>query len=101
MTGIPMLTIRDTTLTFELVVHLHAIAPQLGSFFIYTYGGILYESGDQKKLTGIMVGLIVLGGFLTGLFGMMFSEKNREYFINRIKNIKNVPFIRHDKDPTK
>jgi len=56
---------------------------------------------QKKKLTGILVGLIVLAGFLTGLLGMIFSEKNREYFINRLKNIKNVPYIRHEKDPTK
>ncbi len=56
---------------------------------------------QKKKLTGIIVGLVVLSGFLTGLLGMIFSEKNREYFINRLKNIKNVPYIRHDKDPTK
>jgi hypothetical protein len=56
---------------------------------------------QKKKLTGIIVGLIVLAGFLTGLLGMIFSEKNREYFINRLKNIKNVPYIRHEKDPTK
>ncbi len=56
---------------------------------------------QKKKLTGIIVGLVVLGGFLTGLLGMIFSEKNREYFINRLKNIKNVPYIRQDKDPTK
>ncbi|MFN3871114.1 MAG: hypothetical protein ACK4MW_06505 [Aquificaceae bacterium] len=55
----------------------------------------------NKKLTGIIVGLIVLASFLTGLLGMIFSEKNREHFINRIKNIKNVPYIKHDKDPTK
>ncbi|RMH80681.1 MAG: hypothetical protein D6674_03350 [Acidobacteria bacterium] len=55
----------------------------------------------KKKLTGIIVGLIVLGSFLTGLLGMIYSEKNREHFINRIKNIKSVPFIRHEKDPTK
>ncbi|MFN3471480.1 MAG: hypothetical protein ACK4ZR_02600 [Aquificaceae bacterium] len=56
---------------------------------------------QKKKLTGIIVGLIVLAGFLTGLLGMIFSEKNREYFINRLKNIKNVPYIRQDKDPTR
>lgn len=56
---------------------------------------------QKKKLTGIIVGLIVLAGFLTGLLCMIFSEKNREYFINRLKNIKNVPYIRHEKDPTK
>ncbi|MFN3598689.1 MAG: hypothetical protein ACK4VK_03000 [Aquificaceae bacterium] len=55
----------------------------------------------NKKLTGIIVGFIVLASFLTGLLGMIFSEKNREYFINRLKNVKNVPYIRHDKDPTK
>lgn len=56
---------------------------------------------QKKKLTGIIVGLAVLGAFLTGLLGMIYSEKNREHFINRIKNIKNVPFIRHEKDPTR
>ncbi len=55
----------------------------------------------NKKLTGIIVAFIVLASFLTGLLGMIFSEKNREHFINRLKNIKNVPYIRHDKDPTK
>ncbi len=56
---------------------------------------------QKKKLTGVIVGLIVLSGFLTGLLGMMFSEKNREYFVHRLKNIKNVPYIKHEKDPTK
>ncbi|MDW8067246.1 MAG: hypothetical protein RMI50_06140 [Aquificaceae bacterium] len=52
----------------------------------------------KKKLTGIIVGFIVLGGFLTGLFGMMFSEKNREHFINKLKNIRNEPFMKHKKE---
>ncbi|MFN7064966.1 MAG: hypothetical protein ACK4OF_02285 [Aquificaceae bacterium] len=56
---------------------------------------------QKKKVTGIIVGLIVLAGFLAGLLGMIFSERNREYFINRLKNIKDVPYIRHDKDPTR
>lgn len=55
----------------------------------------------KKKLTGIILWLVVLGGFFTGLFGMILSEKNREYFINRLKNIKNVPYMRHEKDQTR
>lgn len=56
---------------------------------------------QKKKLTGIIVGLVVLAGFLTGLLGMIFSEKNREYFINRLKNIRSIPYIKPDKDPTR
>jgi hypothetical protein len=56
---------------------------------------------SKKKLTGVIIGLFVLASFLTGLLGMALSEKNREYFIYRLKNIKNVPYIRFDKDPTR
>lgn len=64
--------------------------------------GVYYmEQEKKKKLTGIIVGLVVLASFLTGLLGMALSEKNREYFISRLKNIKHVPFIRPDKDPTR
>lgn len=55
----------------------------------------------KKRLTGLVVGLVVLGSFLTGLLGMMFSEKNREYFIHKIKNIKNIPFMGSDRNHNK
>jgi len=76
------------------------LAPLFGELFLHMEENYMTQE-QKKKLTGIIVGLIVLAGFLTGLLGMIFSEKNREYFINRLKNIKNVPYIRHEKDPTK
>ncbi len=47
----------------------------------------------KTKLFGIVLGLIVLAGFLLGFLSMVFSEKNREYFIDRLKNIRSKPFI--------
>ncbi|MCS7284796.1 MAG: hypothetical protein NZ527_03675 [Hydrogenobacter thermophilus] len=51
----------------------------------------------KKRLLGILLGLLVLAGFMTGFLGMALSEKNREYFIYRLKNIKKVPYIAPEK----
>ncbi|GBC88007.1 hypothetical protein HRbin13_00120 [bacterium HR13] len=51
----------------------------------------------KKRLLGIFLGLLVLAGFMTGFLGMALSEKNREYFIYRLKNIKKVPYIAPEK----
>lgn len=95
-----MPTTRDTIRTFDRGGAPFAFAPLFGGLFLLMEENYMTQE-QKKKLTGIIVGLIVLAGFLTGLLGMIFSEKNREYFINRLKNIKNVPYIRQDKDPTR
>jgi len=52
----------------------------------------------KKNLIGILLGLLVVAGFMAGLLGMALSEKNREYFIYRLKNIKKVPYIIPEKE---
>jgi hypothetical protein len=52
----------------------------------------------KKNLIGILLGLLVVAGFMTGFLGMALSEKNREYFIYRLKNIKKVPYIVPEKE---
>ncbi|WP_333784736.1 hypothetical protein [Thermocrinis sp.] len=48
----------------------------------------------RVRIVGTLVGLFVLASFLTGLLGMALSEKNREYFIYRLKNVKNLPLFK-------
>ncbi|MEZ0360520.1 MAG: hypothetical protein ABWK04_01295 [Hydrogenobacter sp.] len=52
----------------------------------------------KKRLIGILLALFVIVGFMAGFLGMALSEKNREYFIYRLKNIKNVPYIIPEKE---
>lgn len=53
---------------------------------------------SKKRLVGILLALFVIAGFMAGFLGMALSEKNREYFIYRLKNIKNVPYIIPEKE---
>jgi hypothetical protein len=55
----------------------------------------------KKNLIGILLGLLVVAGFMTGLLGMALSEKNREYFIYRLKNIRHLPLFKPTKLPEK
>ncbi|WP_448583948.1 hypothetical protein [Thermocrinis sp.] len=48
----------------------------------------------RVRIVGALLGLFVLASFLTGLLGMVFSEKNREYFIYRLKNVRNLPLFK-------
>ena len=43
---------------------------------------------------GIILGMFVLASFMTGLLGMALSEKNREYFVYRLKNIRHLPLFK-------
>ncbi|WP_448587459.1 hypothetical protein [Thermocrinis sp.] len=59
------------------------------------------EKQKRVRIVGALVGLFVLASFMTGLLGMVFSEKNREYFIYRLKNVKNLPLFKPTKMPEK
>ena len=59
------------------------------------------ERRRRIRIVGVLVGLAVLASFLTGLFGMILSEKNREYFIYRLKNVKNLPLFKPTDLPKK
>jgi len=59
------------------------------------------ERRKRVRLVGIILGMFVLASFMTGLLGMALSEKNREYFIYRLKNIKQIPFFKPTKLPEK
>jgi hypothetical protein len=50
---------------------------------------------------GIILGMFVLASFMTGLLGMALSEKNREYFVYRLKNIRHLPLFKPTKLPEK
>ncbi|WP_038028060.1 hypothetical protein [Thermocrinis jamiesonii] len=53
------------------------------------------ESRQRRvRIVGTLVGLFVLASFLTGLLGMALSEKNREYFMYRLKNIRKLPLFK-------
>jgi hypothetical protein len=55
----------------------------------------------KKNLIGILLGLLVVASFMTGLLGMALSEKNREYFVYRLKNIRHLPLFKPTKLPEK
>jgi len=59
------------------------------------------ERRKRVRLVGIILGMFVLASFMTGLLGMALSEKNREYFIYRLKNIKQIPLFKPTKLPEK
>jgi hypothetical protein len=70
----------------------------------------LCEKGESKmdterrkrvRLVGIILGMFVLASFMTGLLGMALSEKNREYFVYRLKNIRHLPLFKPTKLPEK
>jgi len=48
----------------------------------------------RVRIVGVLVGLFVLASFLTGLLGMALSEKNREYFMYRLKNVRKLPLFK-------
>jgi len=53
------------------------------------------ESRQRRvRIVGALVGLFVLASFLTGLLGMALSEKNREYFMYRLKNVRKLPLFK-------
>jgi len=53
------------------------------------------ESRQRRvRIVGTLVGLFVLASFLTGLLGMALSEKNREYFMYRLKNVRKLPLFK-------
>jgi len=53
------------------------------------------ESRQRRvRIVGVLVGLFVLASFLTGLLGMALSEKNREYFMYRLKNVRKLPLFK-------
>jgi hypothetical protein len=53
------------------------------------------------RLVGIILGMFVLASFMTGLLGMVLSEKKREYFVYRLKNIRHLPLFKPTKLPEK
>lgn len=59
------------------------------------------ERRKRVRLVGLILGVFVLASFMTGLLGMALSEKNREYFIYRLKNIRNLPLFKPTKLPEK
>jgi len=59
------------------------------------------ERRKRVRLVGIILGMFVLASFMTGLLGMALSEKNREYFIYRLKNIRQIPLFKPTKLPEK
>ncbi len=42
----------------------------------------------KTKIAGILVALIALGSFSLGFFGMLLSQENRDYFLNKLKNAR-------------
>jgi hypothetical protein len=59
------------------------------------------ESRKRVRFVGIILGMFVLASFMTGLLGMALSEKNREYFVYRLKNIRHLPLFKPTKLPEK
>jgi hypothetical protein len=59
------------------------------------------ERRKRVRLVGLILGVFVLASFMTGLLGMALSEKNREYFIYRLKNIRQIPLFKPTKLPEK
>ncbi|MFZ8784576.1 hypothetical protein [Thermocrinis sp.] len=59
------------------------------------------ERRKRVRLVGLILGMFVLASFMTGLLGMALSEKNREYFIYRLKNIRQIPLFKPTKLPEK
>ena len=59
------------------------------------------EGRKKVRLVGIILGMFVLASFMTELFGMALSEKNREYFVYRLKNIRQLPLSKPTKLPEK
>ncbi|AHE95436.1 hypothetical protein THERU_00810 [Thermocrinis ruber] len=59
------------------------------------------ERRKRVRLVGIILGMFVLASFMTGLLGMALSEKNREYFVYRLKNIRKLPLFKPTKLPEK
>jgi hypothetical protein len=59
------------------------------------------ERRKKVRLVGIIVGMFALASFMTGLLGMALSEKNREYFVYRLKNIRHLPLFKPTKLPEK
>lgn len=59
------------------------------------------ERRKRVRLVGIIVGMFVLASFMTDLLGMALSEKNREYFVYRLKNIRQLPLFKPTNLPEK
>ena len=59
------------------------------------------ERRRKVRIVGALVGFVVVASFLTGLFGMILSEKNREYFIYRLKNVRSLPLFKPTDLPKK
>jgi hypothetical protein len=59
------------------------------------------KSRKRVRFVGIILGMFVLASFMTGLLGMALSEKNREYFVYRLKNIRQLPLFKPTKLPEK
>jgi uncharacterized membrane protein len=59
------------------------------------------ERRKRVRLVGIIVGMFALASFMTGLLGIALSEKNREYFVYRLKNIRQLPLFKPTKLPEK
>ncbi len=93
MTGTPTPTTRVITPTYDGA----PLAPS-GGFFYIKRRKVMSES-TKTKIAGLIVGLLALGSFSMGLFGMLLSQENRDYFLNKLKNIrKESMFSPHKKE---
>ncbi len=59
------------------------------------------ENKRKVRLVGVILGMFAFTSFMVGLLGMALSEKNREYFVYRLKNIRHIPLFKPTKLPEK